>query len=374
MTTIRRKEWSLLLFVWGTVQLFWLFFYGIYTQEEAQVYIGIANKIAVGDYSHSIHYWLYAGYIAPLTLISWLGLPVQMMYGVQLITGFVAMICFVKILYATGVRKAAILAGGLLFASSPLFHSWNSHLYTDGFWGNVVVILIFLIQRNSRSTRLQFLFLFAMLIVGCFIRPVGFLMVLVAILHLSFIHAAKFRWLMLSGLFIIFSLFVGYALKHGTNFFYPNHNLDLNIVCGLPSDLKKIENHPYEHGMSIPSYFLSNPELAIRLIVNRLAKSLWMTRPYFSASHNLMVGFACFIYYLFAIPGIIYVLVKKLRNWYYIISGMVIWLIPNIVFCADWHNRFMVPFIPFLLIMATFGIEFVLSKRQTDWAAFTKRT
>ena len=364
MRTIGWKEWILLFSVWSAFQLFWLFFYGIYTQEEAQVYIGIANEIADGIYSQSIHYWLYAGYIAPLAILSWLGLPVQIMYGVQLILGLLAMWCFVKILCATGVRKSAILLGGILFATSPLFHSWNSHLYTDGFWGNVVVIMVFLIQRNSRGTYLQFLFLFAILIVGCFIRPVGFLMVPIVILHLWCTNALKSRWLMLTGWLIIFSFFVGYALNHGTNFFYPKHNLDLNIICGLPSDLKKYENHAYEPGMNIPTYFISNPELTARLFINRLCKSLWMTRVYFSFSHNLMIGLACFTYYILAIPGIYYVLRKKLRFWYYIISGLVIWLIPNIVFCADWHNRFMVPFIPFLLIMATFGIECVLWKKE----------
>jgi hypothetical protein len=361
MTTIGRKGWILLFSVWAAVQLFWLLFYGIYTQEEAQVYIGIANEIADGNYSQSIHYWLYAGYIAPLAILSWLGLPVQIMYGVQLILGLLAMWCFVKILCATGVRKSAILLGGILFATSPLFHSWNTYLYTDGFWGNAVVILIYLIQRNSRGTQSQFLFLFAMLIVGCFTRPVGFLMVPIVILHLRNTNAPKSRWLMLTGWLILFSFFVSYALQNGTDFFYPKHNLELNIICGLPSDLKKYETRAFEPGMSIPTYFFSNPELTARLFVSRLAKSLWMTREYFSAAHNMMNGLACFIYYLLAIPGILYVIVKKLRFWYYIISGLVIWLIPNIVFCADWHNRFMVPFIPFLLIMATFGIEFVLS-------------
>jgi hypothetical protein len=241
MTTIGRKGWIQLLSAWAAVQLFWLFFFGIYIQEEAQVYIGIANEIASGDFSQSIHYWLYAGYIAPLTLITWLGLPVQIMYVIQLIIGLVALWCFVKILLATGVRKTAIIFGSLLFASSPLFHSWNTHLYTDGFWGNAVVILIYLVQRNSSGTQLQFLFLFAMLIVGCFIRPVGFLMVPIALLHFWLTGVAKYRWLILTGWLIIFSFFVSYALKNGTDFFYPKHNLDLNIICGLPSDLKKYE-------------------------------------------------------------------------------------------------------------------------------------
>jgi hypothetical protein len=364
MTTPGRKEWILIFSVWLVVQVFWLYFYGIYIKEEAQVYIGIAREIALGNFSHSIHYWLYAVYIAPLTLLYWLGFPLQMMYGLQLLTGIAAMWCFVKILCSTGVRKAAIISGSLLFASSPLFHSWNSHLYTDGFWGNVVVVLIYLIQRNSHGTRAQFLFLFITLIIGCFIRPVGFLIIPIALLHLWITRAPKYRLLLLTVWLLIFSFFINYALQHGTDFFYPKHNLDMNIICGLPSDLKKYEQHAYEPGMSIPAYFFSNPDLTVRLFANRLVKSLWMTRSYFSAAHNLMIGFACFIYYLLAIPGIFYVLSKKLRFWYYIISGMVIWLIPNIVFCADWHNRFMVPFIPFLLIMATFGIEFVLSKRE----------
>ncbi len=363
MNYLPKKAWLFLVFIWLVVQLFWLYTFGIYIEEEAVVYINIAGRIASGDWQHSVHYWLYAGYIAPMVVIKWVGLSIKWMYLIQLALSFFAFSCFIKILSTFSLSNTAKMAGAFLFATCPFFHSWNSHLYTDGYFGSLVVIALYWITQKFNGSRKAYWSLIILLVFICFIRPVGFLLIPVAIVYAFTRRIKPIRILVPVIWLFAFSFFVVYALQNGKDFFYPGHNLDLNIICGLPSDLQQFEVTPYREINSIPGYFWSNPGLTIRLFSQRLLKSLWMTRPYFSNSHNLVITVCCIVYYLTALIGLVYAFRKKMLNYLYIFLGMAVWLIPNILLCADWHNRFMVPFMPFLLIVSTLGIDFLLNKK-----------
>lgn len=358
MQSIGRKGWALLCVVWLITQVVTFLYYGIYLKEEALVYTNIANEIVKGNLDHSVHYLLYAGYIVPMILLKIAGLPFEGMYLLQLALSLVGLFAFVSILNFIKFSKFTILAGGLFFASCPYFHGWNSHLYTDAFFGNIVVIYVYLLLKFGMGKPLQFFLLLLLLVFATIVRPVGFLLAIITLIYLVLFKAKRVRIFIVTTWFIIASLFVNFALNHGKDFFYPNHNLELNVICGLSGNLKVHEVVPYVSGMSIPVYFLSNPKLAWHLFTERLGKSLWMTRPYFSPIHNNANAFLCILYYIPSLFGLFYVIRKKLSIGYVFISGMVIWLVPNVLFCADWHNRFMVPFMPFLLVIAAFGLEY----------------
>jgi hypothetical protein len=359
MAGINKWGYVSIVLVWLITQGFILSYFGIYTQEEARVYINIADAIVQGNWNHSIHYWLYSGYIGVLVILRYFGMPYEAMYVLQLLLSFLAVHCFIKLLSGLQISKFAVFAGGLLFASSPLFHAWNSHLYTDGYFGSLVVISLYLINKNAKGTLISFFFLFLLLVYASFVRPVGFLLPFMALLYLFFHKGVFTRILLLSIWVLLIVMITKLSLTRGSNFFYPNHNLELNIICGYPSALNQHEVKPYNMGMSIASYFLQNPKMTFMLGFNRAFKSLWMTRPYFSPAHNFVLGSLCSLYYLLAITGIISVFRKKnLKNFYFLIFAL-IWLVPNILFCADWHNRFMIPFIPALLVLAAFGIDYI---------------
>jgi hypothetical protein len=359
MAGVNKWGYLSIVLVWLITQGFIVTYFGIYIQEEARVYINIADAIVQGDWKHSIHYWLYSGYIGVLVILRYFGIPYEAMYVLQLLLSFLAVHFFLKLLEGLQLSKYAVLTGGLLFASSPLFHAWNSHLYTDGYFGSLVVISLYLIHKNARGPILSFFLLFLVLAYASFVRPVGFLLPFMALIFLV-IHRVFFSRIILLSLWVAALVFFSkISLSKGSNFFYPNHNLELNVICGYPSSLKQHEVKPYRRDMSIASYFWHNPKMTFMLGFNRAIKSLWMTRPYFSRMHNILLGIICSLYYLLAIAGIISVFRKKnLKNLYFLLFAL-IWLVPNILFCADWHNRFMIPLIPALLVLATFGINYM---------------
>lgn len=350
--------------IWFIFQAYWLAKFGIYQNEEAAVYINIAQQIVSGDWSHSIHYWLYSGYIVPLVIIKWMGLPLECMYLLQLALSFIALNLFIDMLKNYCNSSVAVFLGSLLFASCPVFQSWNAYLYTDGFFGSITVIALYAVAGGKPNGKKLSLMAAGILVLACFVRPVGFLLIPIALSNAIVNSFNRGFIAFLSIWFLIFGVFVLFALRNGTDFFYPGHNLELNIICGLSSELKQFEIYPYNDGMGIASYLISNPEMSVRLFAHRLFRSLWMTRPYFSTTHNIILAISCSVYYLLALLGTVYVFRKKILKYLYIYFGMFILLVPNILFCADWHNRFMVPFLPFLLIISTLGIDFLFHYRK----------
>jgi hypothetical protein len=360
------SKWQrvIIMLVWVITQIVVLLYYGIYTLEEAEVYTNIATNIVNGNFNHSIHYWLYSGYIGILVCLRYLGLPFESMYFIQLAISFTALYCFLKLLARLPIKEISLFVGALIFASSPLFHAWNSHLYTDGFFGSLVVIGLHLIVQNSKGSFFQFSLLFVFLVFVSFVRPVGFLIPILAVTYIWIEKISLRKGLLITFWIVGMLFFIKTSLKQGSNFFYPNHNLELNVICGYPSSIKKHESVPYNSEMSIIKYFTMNPKMTFSLILNRAYKSLWMTRPYFSKLHNGILVFICLFYYTWAFIGIVSVIRNKNLKIAHFLIITLIWLVPNILFCADWHNRFMIPMMPGLLLLVTLGINSVFEEEN----------
>ena len=354
------KHGILLFLAWFVTQIVWYSYTGgIFLQEEAIVYTNIANRIGQSDFAISIHFWLYAGYIAPLVLLKLLGLSFGWMYLFQLALSLGALWAFYKILQHLGFSPEIIFIGSLLYATCPFIQSWNVYLYTDALYSHGVVILLYFLVTIKEASAGSFSIISCMVLLLSFTRPPGFLLFLVAICFYMALKCKK-KWISISVLFTFFFIVAGgvlYFIKTGTNFYYANHNLEQNIICGLPSNLKQYEITPFEKEMNPYFYLLKNPELTIRLFASRLYKSLWMTRPYFSQSHNIFIIITTLIYYLPAIGGLLFSLFKRKYNFYPIAAAILILLLPNMLLCADWHNRFMAPILPFLLVFTALGLQ-----------------
>ena len=148
-----------------------------------------------------------------------------------------------------------------------------------------------------------------------------------------------------------------------TGIFYPFDNLDANIICGLSSkNLLQYQVVPYTREMRITEYFLNNPEMTIRLFSYRFYKVFSMTRPFFSDSHNIIIAAACFVYYTLALIGFMLIILKKKREQFFLLAGCLIFSIPSIIFCVEWHGRMSIPVLCFILIAGAIGIDKVINR------------
>jgi hypothetical protein len=198
-----------------------------------------------------------------------------------------------------------------------------------------------------------------------FFRPVGFLFVAVAVIFWLTNGSKKNKECILffSGYFLVLISFSWYCLVYSENFFFPGHNSEANIICGYPSDLVKYIKEPYDPGKSMFHFLISNPGMTGRLLINRLYKSFWMTRPFYSAKHNLFIAVSLIPYYSLAIIGAGSILRKRLflKN-AFILFGLFILIVPMLLFCADWVSRFMLAPFVFIFILMSLGINFLFQK------------
>lgn len=341
---------------WLLVQMIVIWRNGIHTNEEAGVYMHIANEILGGNVQHSVHYWLYSGYIGLLVIVKLITGSFLPMYALHLCASAIALWVVTRTLCQQLKYKNAVFFSAFLWAVCPFIQGWTPYLYTDPLFGSLLTIAACQLFAKKKGYSV-WLSIFGLMLP--FFRPVGFLFVGVAVFHFTVLGAYKNRWMLYkSTLWLsITAAIAWYALHSGTDFFFPKHNAEANIICGLPSNLLKYLVHPYEKGMSMTHFFTANPNLSIRLFAFRLYSSFWMTRPFYSNLHNYVIILVMLPYYLLALLGVFTIFKQKMLHWWFVLAGIAFFVLPNVLLCADWNNRFMLTVLPFVLLTTSLGAD-----------------
>ncbi len=361
--SLSKKQWLFLLIIWLIAQMIFLYSSGIVNVGESEN-ISVADQLAAGNWKLDPNYYLYFGHILIVLLFKLAGIPYNWIYAVQLLVALAAFIFFIKLLEKILSHPLSVICAGVLFSICPFFQSWVSFLSTDSIFANLLVISIYLLTDSFQTIKYK-RWLIILMIVLPFFRPVGFLFIPVAIFYWITNRPKKYisTTIIFFIYFILLCFFSWYCLTRPNHFFYPYHNSEANIICGYPGDLTKFISEPYDPNKSMLHFFISNPNMTWRLFINRLYKSFWMTRPFYSEKHNLFIALFLIPYYILSIIGAGTILLKKffLKNTY-ILFGIFIFVLPMLLFCADWVNRFILPAFVFIFILMAFGIDFFIKK------------
>lgn len=361
---LTRNDWILITFCWLLTQILVYSIYGINSKEEALTYISLADNFVNGSGDFTLYRLWYSGYVGILVLIRMSGLPHETMYIIQLALSFVAVIYFTRIISLWTSSRIALVLSGILYSTCFIIQQWVTHLFTDAFFSMLLIIAIYYLLNENKSRRHRIVFWFLLLILP-FFRPVGFLFILVACFHwiFNFQRENIYKILAVSVYIIFLLVLINRSIMESTGIFYPFDNLDANIICGLSSNnLLEYQVVPYTREMRITEYFLDNPEMTIRLFSYRFYKVFSMTRPFFSDSHNIIIAVACFVYYTLALIGFILIILKKKREQFFLLAGCLIFSIPSIIFCVEWHGRMSIPVLCFILIAGAIGIDKLINR------------
>lgn len=358
-----RKDWVLLGIAWLFMQIFFLYTLGIEVEDEAAKYIGLSRDLVNGTVRFQLHDCWYAGYTGIHVLIRVLGLPPQAMYGVQFILSFISLVYFMKIIAVYAGDRLRILVAGILYATCFIIQQWTCYLFTDTMFYQLLIIGIYFMLQQNESSKHQKIF-WSFLLFLPFFRPVGFLFIVVACTHWIFTGGKKnLLKLSVAGIYLVFLVFLVQRSILGDNgYFYPYHNLDANIICGLNSDLLKYQQVPYNRQTKIIDHFLHNPELAVRLFLLRFFKAFSLTRPFFSSMHNLLAGAACVFYYGLALMGLVHIFRKKIKTLYFLPVACIVFVIPSVAYCVEWSGRMSLPMFCCAMIMAGIGTSVLLQR------------
>jgi hypothetical protein len=360
-------HWIIIITGWFATQVILFTIYGVNSREEALTHISFAESFLNGTVKFDLHRLWYAGYTALLIAVKKLGMPYESMYGVQLVLSFVSLIYFVRIVSLWATSKLTLIFSGLMYSTCFLIHQWVNYIFTDAVFAFLLVISIYFLLNEDKSRRNQVVF-WCLLMLLPFFRPVGFLFVAVACLHWIFAFKRKnlakivLASVYLSGL--VFLVYQSMVINRG--YYYPYNNLDAEVICGVPSNILQYQVVPYTKDTKIVEYFLDNPEMSLRLFSYRFYKTFSLTRSYFSSGHNFVIATACIAYYALALTGAYHVLAKRLNGRYFLLAGCLIFCVPTVAFCVDWHGRTSVPLLCFILLLSSAGIDRMLQRSGRD--------
>ena len=342
--------------LWGIVQYFIFKQNGIVTNLEAEKYIFNANSI-IEKGSFNLEYLSYSTYIIFLALLFKIGLGYKSVIFVQLALNGLATFKLFQITEKISGKRVVAYIATFFFISCYQIQVWNFHLYTDSFFLSILIIFIdSLINFNYNKWR-SFTIITLLFILLLFSRPVGILFLIPATIYLTFKYQSNFKPKKLSYSIILF-ISCSTLLLAGNIFLYRN---DLSfsdliksiysnsIICGWDTDL------------IIPQEDNSNGILFnIKKMIIKIGYYYGMVRPYYSNTHNLILT-TFYPVYVFSLIGS-FTIFKQKEYKYLMLSIISLFSLLITATCINWHGRFILPILPFIIILGAIGFNEIIQK------------
>jgi hypothetical protein len=360
---LKKSDWMIISFCWLLTQIFLLRFIGIYDKEESIKYIQIANQWMYGERNFNFYDIFYSGYSAIHIILQSIGLTYKSMYVVQLIFSALAVYYYQKTVSLFLYSRQAVLVSVLLYATCYIIQSWVCILFTDSIFCSLLMITVYFLLLESRTTGNKWVF-WTLIFVLPFFRPVGFLFIAVSCLYwiLSSPRENRIKLLVCAVYLLLIGAAIYKTFLPSESYYYPIHslhNIRADVICGDQGNFLEFQKVPYREGMSIFSYLLQNPGMTARLFITRFYKVFSMGRSYFSPMHNRLLFISTFLYYVLAILGMIEIFLRRKNVFYMLTAGIMLFSFPLVIFCVEWSGRFSLPVIDFVFLFIAFGMDSV---------------
>jgi len=355
---------SVLLLAWIVVQAFLFYKNGILTGFESGKYIEQAHNLIDHGTVSTPNFWLYSVQIFLIAASIKLTGGFILVVIVQLFFNALATFYFYQLCKKLSDQRTAFVCTLLLILNFP-FQQFNTFLFTESlFYSFIIIFSFFLFQLTKLSIR-NFLFIFLFLLLICFTRPTGLLLVPCVFIYLffKFFHSwsafLKIASTILISLVFIFILNLALGSGGELNFILPF--TEEHIICGLPT----VTSNDQPGGSSlwsIFSYIFDHPGQFFHLAWLRSLAFWGLFRNYFSLIHNLFLAIYFFPVYLFAL--------LSMKDWWKKDRNMLLYSLSLILItwgtvmlsCDDWHNRFFLTLMPFIYILSLPFLKRVLDK------------
>lgn len=366
---IGNNRWNLLVAVWVIVQIAMYLFFGIVVKGESIKY---TNEAIYFDQHLSFSqpkYLFYASYI----LIRWIDFKLStgywFTYLLQLLANFLAVVSFYKFIQKQFNSPSTGFISSLVLILCLPWQSWTTHLYTESLFLSLLVLfgISFLQQEKTRT---DWLLTFGLLVLLVFTRPTGLLLIPVVGICLWLEAIRSKRWISLIGLPVLaiigFYFLLNYAMKGEGEFDFMKPFVEEHLICGVPgnarTDLRLSDNGNTLEGLVF--YVLHNPEQFFSLAIKKFLLFFGMTRPHYSAAHNLALQLFFYPLYLAALVGLVAGWRKYRSLVRFSLLLIACFTLSVVLSCDDWLNRFIMPVLPFILLLAVTGIKEVYNKIQ----------
>jgi hypothetical protein len=358
---------------WAIMQSILLYQFRIVTDFEATKYIEQANLlINNGSYS-SNNFIFYSTEILLITACKKLQIGYWPVVAIQLLCNAISVFCFYKLTekFTGKIRVAFWLT--LLFIGMYYYHLYNVYLFTESLYFSFSIAFFYILMSIEKLSVRSLLVIAVGLSMLYFTRPVGIFFIPAAFLFLVFKFYPKKAVLIFSTagllLIVVFFFALNQSLNSGGELDFLLPYLDERIICGVPtiSVPHKISMPVEKDSVQGLFYVITHHwRLFLALSVKRLLAFFGVLRSYYSLSHNLFIGAYFYSLYVLIFVGIRKWNKGKAPEICFILCLIFFTALTTALSCDEWHNRFILAILPFLLLLASLAFAKPLPKNDFD--------
>lgn len=345
------------------ISAFFLLYYGIQVDGEAEKFIENANRLINGQQLfNGVFGYFYIAYTLVVALFIKLSVNLVFVAVVQISLSFFAALCLYKLLIQVLENKNVAFLFFVAYLLCYPVQKWNFFLYSESVHTSLLVVAMYLFNNwliHKKNTGLAVLALVILLIL--FSRPVGILFLLSLFFVLMFwlySNKKKIPFYILSGISIIAVIII--LNSPFTAFINPDSIRRMEIICQVPEKNAALVYHEYNRDGLYKAFIVIKDEIGFGNFfkngIKKLGYFFGMYRSYYSWQNNLLL--ICFtVFYPLALIGIFS---KPRRGFNYIhlltVSYLLFTSIGIFFTCDEWSNRFISPAFPFVIILAAAGV------------------
>jgi hypothetical protein len=219
-------------------------------------------------------------------------------------------------------------------------------------------------EKNTKDWIFSAILFFLLLVT----RPTGLLFVPVVGFFL-WLKTFSTKNLLLMLLFPVlalgsFYLLLNYAMKGEGEFDFMKPFVEEHLICGVPgntrTDIVTSANGNSVEGLA--SYLVNNFQQFSSLAIKKAGLFFGMTRSYYSTAHNIILQLFFYPLYLLGILGSTLGWKKNRFMISFCLATILIFTISVLLSCDDWLNRFIMPVLPLIILLAVTGIKELITK------------
>ncbi|GGG43677.1 hypothetical protein GCM10011378_20090 [Hymenobacter glacieicola] len=306
---------------------------------------------------------LYSGYTAVLAFFLKFQLPFKAVVAFQsLLSGLAASCLYALTQRVSGRWQAAFLAT-LAYVAWPDLQAWNFYIHTDALFCSILVIYTYLLLKAHRMRQL----LLAMPLLGwlLFLRPNGIVIGVATFFYVLFLlkeHSQIIFRRVVVVASVLFILIVGFSFNRIL------HNIFSLIAIYQGGSL--FGGHPFMAvTSSTPLYIPAptsplwqqlvlfighNPIYFTKLFVLKFIVFFAQIKPYYSSLHSIAIALFIYPAYILAVRGYRKpTLTQPQRLFFVVLVGLQATIAAATL--PDWDNRFIVPLLPSIFLLAAVG-------------------
>lgn len=338
--------------------------YGVVTNLEAIKYINEANHfLATGKYSTN-NFLFYSTQILIIAFCIQLKISFLFIVLFQMLLNAISIICFYKLANYISKNVSISFVSTLYFLVFYYYHLYNTFLFTESLYFSFSLIFTWFLFSRKKLNLKNGIVILLFLTLLYFTRPTAIFFIPATFLFIiiKFFPKRAFKIITVSSVIAIVGLFFlfNFSLGSGGEFDFLLPYQQEIIICGVPTiSLPHHIQIPVQKNsiQGLLYVVVEHFSLFFYLSIKRLSAFFGISRGYYSLFHNVFASAYFYFIYLVILFGIKNLLKRNKAEVWFLITNIFLMAVTVMLSCDEWHNRFILSVLPFILLLGVISIS-----------------